>query len=620
MKKIFSLILVSCMLLSSLTAFAEGEAKVFEALTKSVYSGEFEVSVNAKLNKPLLIADIIENIMFANGEADPVDLKLLLESLINSEIKAEGAYNVSKDYTKADIYLGITASNPVEINESLKVAAWSKWDMWMQYDFGQDVPVYKMILKTPMSKKYIVMDMASQLEEFSAEFMNNLFVEEDMQDIQEKVIALYMDNSKINKKSDWYKITIDDKGFKNIYIGVFDVISGLLEEQYSYMGMSESEISDADEMLNQFKEGFRTVTENFSILGDKGFSIDMKVNSSGYITKSSSLLNIGINVFDILKAFGVEEEYSEAGITKENSDIDFNFEIDESLYNQNKNVKISYPVLTEENSYFPMDEIMPEEDYYTGFKYFSITQKGVPVIEEKETYVKLRAVAEELGFDISYNDGTVYVGTKTADGVVGFKTNSYELEKGGESFALSNMIIEKGGTTFVTSEALSYMGARITHIDYDALNDETYIYIHYEDPDYIEPEYEEEEYEEYEEEGLSQFFWVENYEYPIIKDDVIYVPLYPLLGEFNVATEEINADGNKISVSSDNSYVFRTLKIYENSLAVEKDGVEILIDNPVFKDGDCYWVGTDFTEKVLNSKLTDMSMSDYMTTYSFERE
>ena len=88
----------------------------------------------------------------------------------------------------------------------------------------------------------------------------------------------------------------------------------------------------------------------------------------------------------------------------------------------------------------------------------------------------------------------------------------------------------------------------------------------------------------------------------------------------NLINSEIKADGNKISVSSDNSYVFRTLKIYENSLAVEKDGVEILIDNPVFKDGDCYWVGTDFTEKVLNSKLTDMSMSDYMTTYSFERE
>lgn len=617
MKKFLSLILVVCLLLSSVTVFAQGEAMFLKALTKTVYSGEFEVSIDTKLNKPLLIADIIENIMFANGEADPVDLKLLLESLINSEIKAEGAYNVSKDFTKADMYFSITASNPVEINESLKVAAWSKWDIWLQYDFGQDVPVYKMILKTPMSKKYIVLDMESQFEEFPEEFMNKFFGEEDIQEIQEKIIALYMDNSKINKKSDGYKISIDDKGFKNIYIGAFDIISGLLGEQYSYMGISESEISDANEMINQFKNGFNSVTEKFSILGDKGFNIDLKINSSGYITKSSSLINIGINVYDVLKAFDVEKEYSEAGITKENSDIDFNFVIEEKIYNQNKNVKVSYPVLTEENSYYPIEEVMPEEEYYTGFKYFSITQEGVPVIENKNTYVKLRKVAEELGFDISYKDGTVYVDTKTSDGVVLFKTNTSLVTKNGESVELSGLIKEIDGTTFVSSEALSYISARITHIDYDVENDETYVYIHYEDPDYTEPEYEEEEYEE---EGLSEFFWVENYEYPIIKGDVIYVPLYPLLGEFNVATEEIAVNGSEISVSSDNSYVFNTLKIYENALAVEKDGVEILIDNPVFKENDCYWVGTDFADKVLNSKLTGLSISDYMATYGFKRE
>ena len=75
----------------------------------------------------------------------------------------------------------------------------------------------------------------------------------------------------------------------------------------------------------------------------------------------------------------------------------------------------------------------------------------------------------------------------------------------------------------------------------------------------------------------------------------------------------------EIYVESDNSYVFKTLKLNENSIFAEKDGEELLINNPVKNIDGNYWVGCDYAEKVLNSKL-DYLRIGYGLTYGFNRE
>ena len=621
MKKILSFLLVICFIFSSCSALGAEYDKAFDALSNTIYSGEFNMSIRTELNEPLLIAEVMQNLLFGEEANVPVDLKLLLESLFSSGIDAECTYNISKDYKKADLAMSFISSNPVMINESLKVAAWSKWDMWIQYDFISEVPVYRTIFKTPVSNKYIVMDMSEQLAQSPAMAVSMMPDAEKTALLQEKVISIYKNNSKATKKSNGYRITIDDTGFKNIFIGVFDIITELMNEQFLKLEMSKKDIIQANEGFEQIKEGINTSKDKFSILGKDGFTIDYKVNSLGFITESNSSANISVNVYDIMTAFGSEEECSDSGITKENSNIDFTIQITETISKHNQNIKVEYPHLTEENSYNPMSEIIHDGDFSSKYNYFSIEKDGVPMVENSVAYVKLRDVTDKCGFDLSYENGIIYVDTKTSDGTVLLMTNSNMLIKNGDTFELESFIIEKDGITYVTSETLSYLSTEITRVSYESRYDCTSIYFCYINPDYVEPEYDYEyEDEEYIEEGLSPYFWVEYEEAPVIKDGIIYIPLYPLLGEFNVATEEISVKDGEIFVSSDNSYIFNTLKFYENSVFTEKDYNQILLDNAVLNLNGNFWVGTDFAEKLLNSKLTELGFSGYYTTYEFERE
>ena len=367
----------------------------------------------------------------------------------------------------------------------------------MQYDFASENPVYRIIYKTPVSKTYIVMDMGEQLAASPSAIAAMMPDTEKIALIQEKVITLYKDNAVVSKKSGGYRIKIGDEGFKNICSGLFGITAELMNEQLLKMSMTESEMTEINARLTQFKDGFEAIKDKLVIFGKDGFTIDMNVNSAGYITGSKTSAHISLNVYDIMTAFGAEDMCSEAGITKENSCIDFTLEETEKYLKINQNVKVEYPVLTEENSYNPM----AESEYYGG--------------------------------------------------------------------------------------------------------------------DYAEPEYEETTYAE---EVLSPYFWVEYEELPVVKDNVVYIPLYPLLGEFNVGTEEISISGGEITVQSDNSYIFSSLKLYENSVLAEKDGEKILIDNPVINIDGNYWVGTDYAQKVLSSELEDVYFSYYGTSYSFNRE
>ena len=92
MKRIFSVLLVICFMFSAGSVFGAGYDKAFEALSKTVYSGELEISVKSELNKPLLLAEVLQPLIFGGDENVPVDLKLLLEGLLSSGLNAKGGF------------------------------------------------------------------------------------------------------------------------------------------------------------------------------------------------------------------------------------------------------------------------------------------------------------------------------------------------------------------------------------------------------------------------------------------------------------------------------------------------------------------------------------------------
>lgn len=622
MKRIFSLILAACLLFSAASVFAAGDDKVFEALGNTVYSGEFEMSFKTELNKPLLIAELLEESMFGNTADSPVDFKMLLEGILTSEINAEGAYNMSEDYKKADIYISYTISNPININESLKIAAWSKWDIWMQYDFKSETPVYRMIYKMPFSKQYIVMDMSEQLKEAPLALADTMPDEESMSALEEKIITLYKENADVSSAGGTYNMKIDDMGFKNIFIGIFDIISELMNEQYLKMGMAPEDIEAANEGFDLISESLSGSKDKFAILGNDGISVDMKINPLGFITESKSSIHVALNIYDIMQSLDAAESCEQLGITKENSDIDFTVYVNENISKHNENVEVQYPELTAENSYDIMSEIAVDNTNYYSLKYknFTVKEEGTPFIENGTVYVNLKDISDQCGFDFSYTDQKAYVDTKTSLGTAEFTVGSNTLTRGSEVFSLDTEPVEKNGEVYVSALSLSYINIQVDETYYDNTSGSTYIYCFFEDPDIEVPETNTEVYVEAVPEP-PLYFTVYSDEVPQITDDgAIYVPFYPLIGKFNVGTEEIHISDGEILVESEKAFGFNNLKLYENSVLTEKDGEKILIENPVLNiDGD-YWVGTDFAENVLGYDFTGMSYNIYDTFYNFEMQ
>ena len=62
-----------------------------------------------------------------------------------------------------------------------------------------------------------------------------------------------------------------------------------------------------------------------------------------------------------------------------------------------------------------------------------------------------------------------------------------------------------------------------------------------------------------------------------------------------MGTEEITAKDGVLVVESPKAFGFSRLKLFENSVYVEKDGESILLKNPV-RYNNSFYVSTDFAE------------------------
>ncbi len=617
MKKIISFVLAACLLLTCATAFAATEDKVFGAFKNIVYSGEFEMTVNAELNKPLEIATVIQKLSDESGIDLPLDFKMFLESIFNSDDNIKCIYNVSKDFKKADLYFDVTQAAPLEINEGLKISAWSNWKMWIKYDFTASEPVYQIIYKTPMSRKYIVMDMAEELKDNYDLLEKSLPDEEDYNETLDNTVSLYKDNYKVSAKGGKYILKTDDKGFKNILIGVLNMCSERVSDSLSESGAYAEE---ASAFLNSAVDSVKGAADKFSILGKDGISSEIKINPFGYITETKTSANIALNVYDILDSFGAGEIADNVGVTKDNGNIDFTVVVCDIIKKHNQNVKVDFPVLTEDNSVDILKKMQDDDDYFpeyfSEYNYFGFDEEGLPIIKNNTTYVELSKVADCCGFELTEADGKAVIDTKTSLGVIEIKEGENSLIKNGEVFEVSAPAISVKDKLYVNSEILSHLNVEISDIYYSAEGKTTNIMCCYQNPDYAEPEY-----EEYEEEYVSPYFYVETEYYPIIENNVLYIPLNPLLGEFNVRAEEISTSGEETVVESEEANGFKKLKVFENKAFAEKDDVKILFTSPAKNVDGTVWVGTDFAENVLGAQLTDMSYNDgRATSYWFYKE
>ena len=615
MKKVFAVLLAVVMTLSSFCVYGADYSRVFDAFFNTVYSGELEFDAKAELNKPLLIADVING--FLVGNETPVDMRLMLESLAGAALKGNCTYEVSKDMKKADMKISFQITAPLVINENLKLDSWSEWDVWIKYDFISENPVYTLIYKVPFSPKYMVLDMSEAIRENGLDiqsYMPNMTQTEKM---NQAVVESYKKNAVISKNGDVYKLKFDDKGFKNVLIDIFEVSFDVVMEQYTALGMDEADIESGNSAIEEAKKVIEEKKDMFSILGKDGLEIDLKLNKSGIISEQKTRLNIGINIYDIMTAFESGAEAETFGITKENSNIDFTVELGQKLARINQKIKVDYPVLTDENIVDLSGISQTEAEYHSKYNYFSVIDDEMPVVKNGVPYIKLRDTVNCCPFELSYENGAAYVDTASSNGIIEIKANAAEIVKGGEIIPVKNKALEIGGSIYVSNEILSYMNVEISDFNYNLETGETYAYGVYEDPDFVE---EIEYYEETETDEIPEFYCVDgDGREAMIENGVIYIPFNPLMGEQNVGAEEITASNGEIRVNSLNAFGFKEIKLYENSLYAEKDSEKILLENPVrFVRGE-YWVGSDFADRVLSSRITSIYYSERGSMYDFQR-
>lgn len=485
MKRILSLV-VAVIMLVSCTAYAAGDLS-FLAERPTAAECSFECSF--KLNKPLdFIGELplgVSNEWFDGAS----DLCGLVESLFDSATKGTMKLNASKDFKKLSFALETENTVPARFNQNLLVTMNAKSGMWLELDFSDAKnPVYSIVLRTPLSDKYITADIVDMIkskpngeaelarmiklygiltEEFTASALNNASVK------------LIEDCAKVSRRGNNVTVTFDDSGFKKYIVQTVGVIG---EFAATVSELSSQPETSGDTVLASVGFEFDAETaakalEGIGILGKDGLVISYGL-SGGRIAKVESNMHISLNLGAVLRAvFGeVAEETDECPA----ADIDFTVCTAENYRNVNGNVKVTKPILNEENSVSfnaltsrPQTEFGEDPaDFESGLEFFGVyTTEFIPLGVDN-AYIGVRELFESAGedFDIFYSDGTVSVNMQS-DGLgfdkAVFRVGESTATVDGMELALENPVILRDGRVYVdTSFVLAVLNFDTEEICY----------------------------------------------------------------------------------------------------------------------------------------------------------
>ncbi len=501
MKRVLCLIIALATMLSN-AAFAAVDLSV---LAEQRTSAECSFEASFTLNKPLNFIEKLSE-FDENPITGVLDLDVFIESLFKSAVKGTLKMNASKDLKKMDLAIETESTAPAQFNRNLAVTVNAKAGIWINLDLSDaENPIYGMILRTPTADKYITVDMAKLLKsdptseaqlEKTIKACNLLANEFAADGINNAALKLIEECATIGRAGNTITVKFDDEGFKKYISELFemtkefsDVFSGLsdlseLPEVSNDMVTSElpevsedtdmSELAEAaeDEFVPEMSEdmpasvigfGFDADTiaealKNIRILGKDG--IELRYTISGRtITKADTKAHISVNVGEVVRAFGADEEYASAF---DNANVDFTFKSTESYRNVNKGVNVTKPVLNAENSIslnelMQSNETIPEDwEYYDDYEYdyFSVFTNDFISLGINNAYVGVRDLFESTyeDFEITYSDGTVTAvsandrfGFDKAVFRVGAKTVNVD----GAELALENPVIMRNGKVYV---------------------------------------------------------------------------------------------------------------------------------------------------------------------------
>jgi len=366
-KKLCSVGMILMLFTFSLCACSSDEAQVYNSLIKAFNINSMEAKSDVTVH--FSVEGLSESAM-----ASVASTKQMLNNLkvsIDSKLNSSQDKKVVKAQYEGEVEIGGMAV---------------KFGAWLDSNTNGDKQIYKIpaILTTTFPQKFagnehIIMDLAKianasnqnigdinkmnelkiSMNQFMyTEFVN--FLKEYGKQFDSKLnLVKKLENNK-------YQVKFDDASFKAFLRYVVNnssenkvLIKSLVKDYIQlYKDTMKEDISskEIDEAFVGFDSGMDTFKTSFNngmdllkdvkILGDKGIVLTYTLNEDGYIINETGTIDFAIDMKKIYAAFNngaVDPDYQ--GIYK------ITLDINTDITNINKDVQVTFPELTSENSY-----------------------------------------------------------------------------------------------------------------------------------------------------------------------------------------------------------------------------------------------------------------------------
>jgi len=545
MKKIVCLI-VALVILST-TAFAAGDVESFKNIlyANTVYSGAGNSKLSVTFNKPLEIFDYIPEA----SEETEIDFNSMLEGLSNASFEMNYSMNMSSDAKQMKLAAEFITDTPIVLNDSLKISAWAKFGVWMDYDFTDaENPAFKMFFKMPFYRNYVGVDMS----EYFAEHPEDIAEFEEMfsKELRQKAFEAYEDNANIKRSGNTYTVTFDSDSAEQYILDILSVSQEVAAE------------SDDSKTVDEIYAGIAEFFEKNDIFADDAITLKVKVDSKNNITMQDMKIHFAFNVYDML----VANEMSTTGLEREGAYIDFTVNSTDTI---DRSVKeVVFPELTEENSEM---EIFDNDMYISDSAYFTVYE--MPLFENESMYFSAEETLNGCGIDMSTDNNSVNIFHDGADQVISFEVGSDKIYVSGQEIKYDYPVcIEKDGKLYLDTFFLEELGINI-YGGYDIEENAFYYTVSYYYPEAIMPEVEEIP------EILNYGFVIERF--PYIKDNVYYIPAYEFFA--SLYDGQFSFDNGLMTYTADkaNDLGIYTMSVKDGDRFVSVNGEQKEISVPV---------------------------------------
>lgn len=330
------------------------------------------------------------NVTFDTNIEDLLVFQLFIPLLDNMSFQVHQKVNQNSQGTKSVMQTDTKAVTS-DITEQTT--------LWASYDLEQQPPVIRQIMKLPdtltaslpedlAGKEYFVMDQKDLPAEEQLNPQEYAQMVKSLNDFQSNLIELLKEHALhidpnfvvINQLEDKvvdgerlsvYQLKLDNKSLKTVLkyaLSVLseneqakDVIKELIvasstisegTEASQDLDMALDTLTNGDKSLKEELDRIMTALEDVTMLGSRGIEINFLINEDGYIVNQNGVFDFYMDSQEVEDAFeklAKDTEYEGAEIYKFTFGLAVEFNTD--IKNINQEVKIDFPVVTEENSF-----------------------------------------------------------------------------------------------------------------------------------------------------------------------------------------------------------------------------------------------------------------------------